>query len=172
LALPDGSVAVTDPGRLDHKPGHGWPAETIARGLQALVIEAGNSRKAAERMKAAGYPVPRETLRGWMTDTHADEYRPARIFYRDRLYEELAEEFQEVERRALESTRKALDKHDELLAAGDIKGATSIANAARNTSTVSGISFDKASLAHGRPTQVTEARDIKEIEAGLRRMGL
>ena len=164
---------MTEPDRLDNRPrlpGGGYSEDEIARGLQALALFAANSRRAAEHLKACGHPIPRSTLKGWLK-TRAEDYERARIYVRDRVWDQMAEEHQAVARDALRATHKAMDRAEDRLAADDVRGANSAASAARNLATVAGITNDKAALAHGRPTSLTEhRRSPDELFAALRRI--
>jgi hypothetical protein len=153
-------------------PGEGYSEAERVRGVQAVALNAGNTRRAARLLKEQGQPIPRSTLKHWVTVTHVAEYERARIVVRDRIWDELAEEHQALARKALKATGDATAAAREMVKQGDAKTANSYASAARNLATVAGISNDKASAAHGRPTVIERRVDIPRALARLVQMGV
>ena len=105
-------------------PGEGYSEEETARGLQTVALFAGNTRRAARHLEACGHPIPRSTLQQWIKSTHVERYENARVVVRDRIWEQMAEEHQEVAREALHATRQAMARVEERLTEDDVKGAS------------------------------------------------
>ena len=63
--------------------------QEIELGLSAVALYSGNTRRAAESLAAAGQPIPRETLRGWL-NLHPIEYERIRREITPRLKERMA----------------------------------------------------------------------------------
>ena len=51
-----------------------YTSEEIERGLSAVALVQGNTRRAAAALKAEGLAIPRTTLQEWTTKTHRDRY--------------------------------------------------------------------------------------------------
>lgn len=164
------TVLVTGeaPSRL---PGGGYAEEEVARGLQAVALHRGNTRRASAQLKSMGAPIPRATLQEWKR-RHVAEYERARRDVEDRIWAQTAEEHLQVTQQALKATGKAVEKMEERLRDDDVKGANTAASAARNAATVAGICNDKAAAAHGRPTEIPAAPDVGATIAALARMGV
>jgi hypothetical protein len=55
-------------------PRSNYTSEEIERGLSAVALVQGNTRRAAAAVKEAGLPVPRTTLQEWVTNKHRARY--------------------------------------------------------------------------------------------------
>lgn len=153
----------------NHLPGEGYSQLLISKGLEALVLEAGSARRAARRLNEQGIDIPVSTLSSWKR-TKTDEYAVAQTHFMDALYAGLAEEHQDLEKRAIEATRKAIEKQSELMDEEDWKAAHTVSATARNSSVVAGVSSDKAARNHGRDTAALQPRSPAEIFNALKRL--
>lgn len=130
-----------------------WNDTELERGLQALVLADGRSKKAAERLAAAGEPIPERTLREWR-NVHAERYAELEAdrdaWTAARMADEsewLAAGYAEGEARLL---RNILARPDEEL---QKLSPNVLAQAARNLSISRGVSIDKANELRRRPTR-------------------
>jgi hypothetical protein len=163
-----GNEIATGPDRL---PGEGYSEEEVARGLQALALHQGNTRRAARFLEKQGHPIPRSTLKSWLT-TRAEDYERARVIVRDRVWEATAEQHQALVLKAIKASSAATEAAEAAVKDGDAKTANSYASASRNLATTVGISNDKASAAHGRPTEIAQPPNPDEILRKLAQLGL
>ncbi len=143
--------------------------EEITTCLFALTAWAGNSRRAAKFLESEkGIKIHQSTLEGWK-QSHGDEYDKIREDYSAQLEGTLANEFRDVARLAVEAQRLAVETAMTQLANGrDQDPARSAANLAR----VSQSSTDKLLALTGRPTQITETRDVSQILRSLAARGV
>lgn len=135
----------------------------------ALVAWAGNAAAASRYLGSERHlQVKASTLTAWK-HSHAIEYNELRDKYADQLEEQLAHEYREVARYAVEVQKLALEKAQTALLSGDEKDP---ARAAANISRVGQSATDKLLALTGRPTQITESRGIEEILRSLASRGV
>jgi hypothetical protein len=154
--------------RTGRVPGGRYTEEEIERGLEALAVCGGSTRRASRELAARGLEIPHPTLQDWKT-LHADRYQRMRDEVVPRIHgklaeesEDLAREYGEVEREAIAILRERLPElrpHEG-------------GNALRNLATSRAISIDKASVLRGRPTRITEHRSADEILEKWRKLGV
>lgn len=152
-----------------HARGGSYSEEETERGLLAVALAAGNTRRAARQLKAQGYPIPRGTLSKWITSTHPERYEHVRRAVLPRIREALAIEAEDLAREYAEAERLTLEKFRAELP--NLRPHEA-ASALRNLATSRGISTDKANVLRERPAQITERRDVGELLAALARMGV
>jgi len=144
-----------------------YSEEEIERGLQAVAYFSGDTRRAAKELKSLGHPVPRTTLRNWIAGKYVERYERARVAIRDRVWEEIAEDWQRVARKSARAAEQLVESAETEAKAGELRRANEAAAAARNLATVGGIGNDKAAAVHGRPTEIHERRDASELVRAL-----
>lgn len=130
----------------------------------ALVAWAGNVTYASNYLKAEkGITISPSTLTDWKV-RHGDRYDKLREQYRGQLEENLAHEMRDVARLAVETERLALQKSKQMLEADKERDP---ARAAANLATVASKNTDKLLALTGRPSQITESRDVGQILRSL-----
>ena len=136
----------------------------------ALIAWAGNAAAAARAMKAEGKRCPTgQTLTEWSRGAHADRYEQLRTKYAEQLESQLAHEYRDVARQAVEVQRKALDRALERL---DSKEDSDPARTAANAATVADKMTGKLLALTGRPTSIREDRNLHEIMRSLAAKGI
>jgi hypothetical protein len=146
-----------------------WTQAQITEGLLAMVAWAGNASAASRYLASERkLQIKPATLSGWK-QVHAIQYNELRDKYATQMEEQLAHEYREVARFAVEVERLALEKAQQALYAGDERDP---ARAAANISRVAQSSTDKLLALTGRPTQITESRGIEEILRSLAARGV
>ena len=132
--------------------------------LMALVAWAGNATKASEYLRAEkDIAIAPATLTSWKV-RYGDRYDEMRDKYRDQLESNLANEYRDVARLAVEATREAIEKSREQLAKNQDRDP---ARSAAALATVAHKATDKLMSLTGRPKEITEHRDASEILRGL-----
>lgn len=138
--------------------------EQITTGLMALIAWAGNANAAARFLRAEkGLKVAPGTLSNWR-DRDLARFDEMREKYAGELEGNLAHEFRdvarlavEVQRELIEATRKRLKKGEE----------ADPARAAANLMRVAQGSTDKLMTITGRPQEIKETRNLGEILRSL-----
>lgn len=135
----------------------------------ALVAWAGNAA-AASRFLASerDLQIKPTTLSNWK-QSHSIEYMELRDKYATQMEEQLAHEYRDVALTAMAVERIALDKAQIALLSGDEKDP---ARAAANIARVGQTATDKLLALTGRPTQITETRNLDEILRSLAARGV
>jgi hypothetical protein len=137
--------------------------EDVIAGMLAVI---GNTSypDAVRALKADGRDVSEETLRRWCKDTKSVQFEKLREEWGGKIEAQLASNFldnaryaAQIERQALEAVQKSLDNNT----------AREPAKIARDVSQVKSQSVDKRLALQGRPTQITERRDLNEIVRAL-----
>ena len=138
--------------------------EEITTGLMAIIAWAGNASAASRYLKAEkGLSISAVALNGWKT-AHVVRYDELREKYAGQLEANLANEMRDVARLAMDVQRLALEQTKVRLETGkDNDPARSAANAATVTQKMT----DKLLSLTGRPTQITETRNLDEILRSL-----
>lgn len=146
-----------------------WPEEHIAAGLMAMIAWAGNASAASRYLKSEkDLLISPGVLSAWKTQ-HAIRYDELREQYAGQMESNLAHEFRDVARLAVDVQRLALEKATARMLAGDEHDPARVAaNAAR----VAQSNTDKLLSLTGRPTQITETRNLGEILRSLAAKGV
>jgi hypothetical protein len=160
----DAQVALARTSRANARGGGPYTDEEIERGLDAVAICSGNTRRAAALLKRQGLPIPRSTLRSWAAELHAYRYQQIHHERLPAIYERIAERSEAL-------AEDAADLEDQLLrqVKANAKGlrADQAAGALRNVSVAKAVNIDKASVIRGRPTEITAHADVSELLKGL-----
>ena len=151
----NGSDGGSSAGSSIARPTYG--EEDVERALQAMAIASGNSRKANELLKQAGYRAPNHrTLNRWATQLHQERYRELQHEMRDELnarradtHQALSQAYGDLEWQILERLRDKLP---------EMKGGE-LANAANKFSIASAVHTDKARLHRDEPTEIRETQE-------------
>jgi hypothetical protein len=141
----------------------------VERGLVALALCDGNSKRATELLATQGLKIHPSTLRDWR-DNRSEDYSRVQALVLPRVKAQTAELHADFAKRAIEVNAKVLDKlereYDEI-------SPRELPGAVRNLSTTAGIHEDKAANLRGDPTTVIEHRSYKEVVAWkLKQMGV
>ena len=146
-----------------------YSPEEIERGLYALARVNGNTQRASRELKEQGQGIPESTLRLWKAKTHADRYARIREEVIPTIYQRHADKFHElvaIESNIAEQIARELESKIDQLDPRDL------ATALRNLEVSKSLNFDKASIADGRPTVITEKRDLGDIVRALKAKGI
>lgn len=135
----------------------------------AMIAWAGNASAASRYLKSEkDILISPHVLTGWKT-LHAARYDELREKYSGQLEANLAHELREVARLGVEVQRVALEKAQARLVANEEHDPSrAAANAARVTQSAT----DKLLSLTGRPTQITETRNLQEILRSLAARGV
>lgn len=132
----------------------------IDRALMEYAFQRGNAAEASRRLAAEDIlTVSAATILKWAKDL-PDRLENAKA----RLFEQLADDNELVAREYVDIQRLVLKRLRENV---DELEPRDLAAAARNLATGAGISVDKASALKGRPTVITESRDVSQIMEGI-----
>jgi hypothetical protein len=143
--------------------------EEIETGLMAMIAWVGNASAASRYLQSEKQlTISPGTLNNWK-QIHAIRYDELREKYAAQMESQIAHELRDVARLATDVQRLALQRASERLEAGeDDDPSRSAANAAR----VSQSNIDKLLSLTGRPTQITETRNLGEILRSLAAKGV
>lgn len=144
--------------------------DRVQLGLTILALCRGNSIQAAKQMQELGHEIAGSTLRTWRTRDHValyEEIRTKRAPEVERTVindaRDLALEYAELERLAIEKTTQALEQ-------GTLKDPSA---AFKNASIAKGVNVDKMLVLDGRPDTIVDHRRTREVLfAELERDGL
>ena len=128
-------------------PGSRYSSSEVDRGLVALALCDGSSRRAEKLLADQGERISESTLRRWREDQYADRYLELRAKALPRLNALAADRHAELATRASELNLRMLDRLDDVyeqIEPRDLPGA------ARNVATVAGIHEDKRALRDGQ----------------------
>jgi hypothetical protein len=145
-----------------------YSAEQITNGLTAVALCGGNCVQAAEQLKAAGTPIPENTLYDWRNHRHAERYREISNELAPKIEAHVVDLQRELATRAARAALLAVDLEHKRIALGEVKDAST---SARNLATVSGIAVDKIMSLTGRPTSIIEHRNADQILRELQAFG-
>lgn len=141
-----------------------WKNELdVEQALHAIVAYP-TLEQAVEYLKDQKRTTTVETLRVFRDVQFKDRYQKLREELAPTLEAMAADDMLDNARLAAEVERLAIEKTRELLVAGKI---TEPAKVARELSQVKTQSIDKRLALQGRPTQITERRDVSEIVNAL-----
>ena len=147
---------------------HRYTDQEVERGLTALALASGNSKRAEAALAETGLKVSAATLRGWKTRTYPKQYATVREEILPAIREQLAEQHTELAGSLANLATKIsarLEENYDKLEPRDLPGAL------RNVATSSAIHTDKASQLRQEPTSVI-VHDHGYAIAQLRRKGL
>lgn len=149
-------------------PAHAYSQQEIDRALTALVAWSGNCAAAVRHLESIAEPgqrVPHQmTLLEWSRTTHWERYEQIREQWASKVEQTVANDMRDAAREAIEVQRLAVEKARERLERDrDDDPARSAANLAR----VAQSNTDKLLSLTGRPTQITETRNVNEILRSL-----
>src|SRR5215211_269796 len=134
---------------MERRPGQGYTEEQMDRALVEVALCAGNTRAASRHLKAAGTPVPFQTLHQWATKTQTERYQRLRAELVPRIHAKIAAECEDTAELAGQLERQMivkLAKDYKQLAPRDQAGAI------RNVSTTKrSTSIRRRSFAVSRP---------------------
>lgn len=146
-----------------------WPEEAVTAGLMAMIAWAGNASAASRQLAREGtWQISAAVLTQWRT-LHGARYDQLREKYAGQMEANLAHEFRDVARLAVEVERLALEKTVAGLVSGEERDPS---RAAANAARVAQSSTDKLLSITGRPTQITETRGLQEILRSLAAKGV
>jgi len=128
----------------------------------------GNARRASRELEEKGLKIPRTTLQKWSQSQHVERYTELRREVMPRIHDRMARESEDLAIEYGEAERKTLERY--LQVVPELKPAEA-AGAARNMATSRGIATDKALLLRGRPSEITEHRNVGEIIRALKAKG-
>jgi hypothetical protein len=137
--------------------------EDVIAGMMA-VIGSANYPEAAEKLRADGRDIHEETLRRWCKETHVARFEQMREEWGPKIEAQLASNLLDNARLAAATERLAIEAAKASL---ENKTAREPAKIARDISQVKAQAIDKRLALQGRPTQITERRDINEIVKAL-----
>ena len=137
----------------------------ITEALMALVATASNASAAERWLKSQGKRTPvSKTLTEWSRTTYLERFNELREKYRDKLEADLAHSMRDAARAATAATLEAVEA-----ARQGIRNKTEKdpARAAANLARVAQSQTDKLLSLTGRPTQITETRNLEQIMRSL-----
>lgn len=144
--------------------------EEILRGLTAVAYANGNANRARRDLAQAGIKIPTRTLRGWVNDTHKEQYEHIRTEVLPKVGAQVADEHMELARKQLEIAGALADR---LKAEGKDLPIRDVANAMRNADVGAGIHTEKARDLQGDFGTPSKAmRSADEILRKLQSIGV
>lgn len=141
-----------------------YTAAETDRCLLDLVICGGNSLLAARRLKEAGVEIASRTLREWRQTRHRERYLEIARVHAPMIDRLITQQAREGAIRAAEVEQRAWEAQMEQLDEGQVRDPSAVA---RNAAVSKAVNVDKMLLLEGRPTQITEHRDVDEIIRAL-----
>ena len=142
--------------------------EEIERGLLAVAVANGNTRRAQQALAVEGLDLPRSTLHRWQMETHAERYIQIQADVLPKIRAQAAEQHMELAERGMAVEQKLLDKLEEEV--NEIPS-RDLAGAARNVATGTAIHTDKAGILRGEPSVIV-SRGMHEIVRSLKAKGI
>jgi hypothetical protein len=137
--------------------------EDVIAGMMA-VIGTTSWPEAVRVLKDEGRDIGESTLRQWCKETRAVQYEQLREQWAGKIEAQLANSLLDNARLAAETERLAIEAAKTSL---ENKTAREPSKIARDLSQVKAQSVDKRLALQGRPTQITERRDLNEIVRAL-----
>jgi hypothetical protein len=137
--------------------------EAIDMALHTLAIHS-SVRQAHKYLADQGYRIELARLKRWRDEDYAERFEEIRSNLAPRLENTLANDMLATAREANEVARQAIETTRKRLNAGKIEDSSRVA---RDLSQVSVQSVDKRLALQGRPTHVTEHRNIGELVNAL-----
>lgn len=142
--------------------------ENIEQILTTLALCNGNAAEARRRLKEVGLSTSDKTI-ARIRDRYPDLYRQRRAELAPAIEEGLAADLLENAAEATATVRSLIAETRRRLEEGTLEEP---ARAARELSQVTTQSVDKRLAIQGRPTQITEVRDVAEIIRALEGKGI
>ena len=169
VPMPPGKALESRPATAStHVQGGSYSEAERERGLVALAVCSGNSRRAARLLAHRGLPIPRSTLKQW-PDLYPGQYGAVQTRILPELKARLAEEHTALAEDLMDLSRemagRLLHEYSEL-------PVRDLSSGIRNASVASAVHSDKARDLRGDPTAVVEHRSVEEIERPLRALGI
>jgi len=147
-----------------------YTQQEIDEALTAVIAHAGSCSGAIRYLKAEGKRAPAwQTLQNWCRVKHWERYEELREKFAQKAEDTLANNYLDAARYATEVQMLAVDKAKERLEKGKDEDP---ARTAANLSQVSARSTDKRLSLQGRPTTITETRDLGAILRSLAAKGV
>lgn len=140
-----------------------YDEENVIAGMLAVIAHTSYA-DAVRALKADGRDINEETLRRWCRETKTVQFEKLREEWSGKIEAQLANNFLDNARLAAEVERKALEMSKEQLDKGQVREPSKMA---RDVSQVKAQSVDKRLALQGRPTNITERRDIGEVVKAL-----
>jgi hypothetical protein len=132
---------------------YAFDEDVVKIALTECAMVRSSARLAAQRLKAKGIRVPRQTLETWMHDTRADDYQEIRDNLAGPMQRKIAVEHEDNALEGAAVTRKLWQKLNENL---DKIPERDLAGAVRNTTVAAAVSTDKALETRERPVKMPE----------------
>jgi hypothetical protein len=142
--------------------------EEIDAAITMLVLCNGNAEEASRRLKEAGHSLSQDSIRR-LPSLHLELYQQRRRELAPQIEEQLAAELLDNAAEASRATKQAIAKTVQGLENDTVEDT---ARAARELSQVMTQAIDKRLAIQGRPTQITEVRDVAEILRALSEKGI
>jgi hypothetical protein len=130
-------------------PGRPAPEWVVERGLMALAIHNGNSRRARDFLAKDGIKIAYQTLQAWARQRYPDRYQALREDILPKVRAKAADEHMDLAERLMRTNRKLLDRLHENV--DEIKPGE-LAGAVRNMSVSAAVETEKAQLLNDQPT--------------------
>lgn len=143
--------------------------EEVERGIFALVMASGNTRRASRTLAARGLRVPHQTLHDWRHHTHPERYERMQRQTYPAIQARMAEQMEELLQAQIDLEWKLVEKLDSEV--DDLRPGEA-AGALRNIAVTKAINVDKSSLLRGAPTEIVEHHDVAAIIEKLKRLGV
>lgn len=140
----------------------------VERGLFALALCSGNSRRAEALLTEDGDGIPASTLAKWKQHRHADRYIRIQQQVYPQIAERMAEEMEDLFTTELELERQLVERVKAELP--NLKPGE-LSTALRNVGVTKALNVDKSAPIRGRPGQIVQ-HDFDGAMEGLRRLGL
>jgi hypothetical protein len=146
--------------------------QEVERGLVALALFNGNSRRAAKALKGQGLSVGATTLRRWKDDLHPEKYRKLQQDTLPEIRERAAEMHTDLAEQEVRLSGRLVQDLGQRLERGEELPIRDVPGAIRNLDTGAGINRDKASGLRGEPNvRVEKQLDVGAILRELDGMG-
>lgn len=137
--------------------------EEITDALMACVANAGNAAAAIRSLEAQEKRAPSSgTLHEWMRWTHAARYQELRDKFSEELDQQIIHDWRDVIALATDGTKKAVQK-----AVNGIEDDKDPSRTAANLATVADKYTRNKLTAEGKPSRITETRDVNELLRSL-----
>lgn len=157
---------------LEHKPGQEYTEEEIDRGLLAVAVHRGNTRRAEASLAETDRPIPRSTLLKWATKSRVDRYMELQKRILPQLRAQMAQDQEELVFNYSRAEMLAVGRALEKLQGEEDISLKDLAGSAKNFSIGKGVAGEKSLLFRGDATQIVEHRDLNDLAKGLKRLGV
>ena len=137
-----------------------YTPEQVTEGLMSMVTE--GSAAAAHRKTG----IPEKTLQQWRRETYAERFRQLEERYSKELEEHLVHEARKNAELALQAERDMIERVSRVTSEREVSGALRALADSRTKSVQSVLTMT------GRPTAITESRDIGSVLKALAAKGV